>query len=162
MARITDLESSALKTEKRGHDNRIECAVFVPPVSIPSVRELVAVVNSFLSPCGVAESSINMSSHPPSTLLEVGISFVIMCHVMRWSVEGSMFVDFCDSSLYSVLYLLTPCPWWTLGRPRRLCSSSNLPPIVEEQKFSTGNRRLVDYFDNGRGKWKGRCRKTKR
>ena len=34
----------------RGHDNRIECAVFVPPVSIPSVLELVAVMDPFLSP----------------------------------------------------------------------------------------------------------------
>lgn len=30
----------------RGHDNRIECAVFVPQASIPAVRELVALVNS--------------------------------------------------------------------------------------------------------------------
>ena len=66
-ARITDLESSALKAEMRGHDNRIGCAVFVPPASIPSAWELVTVVNSFLSPCGVAESSINMSSLPPSS-----------------------------------------------------------------------------------------------
>ena len=63
MARNKGLESSALKAEMGGHDSRIECAVFVPPVSIPSVRELVAVVNSFLS-CGVAESSISMSSLP--------------------------------------------------------------------------------------------------
>ena len=32
----------------------------------------------------------------------------------------------------------------------------------EERKFSTGNRRLVNYFDNGREKQKGRCQKTKR
>jgi len=43
-ARITDIESAALKTEMRGHDNRIECAVFVPMVSIPAIRELVALV----------------------------------------------------------------------------------------------------------------------
>ena len=66
-ARITDLESSALKAEMRGHDNRIECAVFVPLVSIPSVQELMAVVHPFLSPSipfGIAESSINLSSLP--------------------------------------------------------------------------------------------------
>jgi len=33
-----------MKTEMRGHDNRIECAVFVPQASIPAVRELVALV----------------------------------------------------------------------------------------------------------------------
>ena len=33
-----------MKTEMRGHDNRIECAVFVPMASIPAVRELVAQV----------------------------------------------------------------------------------------------------------------------
>jgi len=38
------MESSAMKTEMRGHDNRIECAVFVPQASIPAVRELVALV----------------------------------------------------------------------------------------------------------------------
>ena len=56
-ARITDIETSAMKTEMRGHDNRIECAVFVPQASIPAVRELVALVMRFnvlsscLSPC---------------------------------------------------------------------------------------------------------------
>jgi len=43
-ARITDIDTTALKTEMRGHDNRIECAVFVPQASIPAVRELVALV----------------------------------------------------------------------------------------------------------------------
>lgn len=43
-ARITDIETTALKTELRGHDNRIECAVFVQQASIPAVRELVALV----------------------------------------------------------------------------------------------------------------------
>jgi platelet-activating factor acetylhydrolase IB subunit alpha len=33
-----------MKTEMRGHDNRLECAVFVPQASIPAVRELVALV----------------------------------------------------------------------------------------------------------------------
>ena len=44
-ARISDLESGAMKVEMRGHDNRIESAVFVPVVSIPAVRELVALVS---------------------------------------------------------------------------------------------------------------------
>ena len=48
-ARITDIESAALKTEMRGHDNRIECAVFVPMVSIPAIRELVALVISIIT-----------------------------------------------------------------------------------------------------------------
>jgi hypothetical protein len=47
-ARITDIETTALKTEMRGHDNRIECAVFVPQTSIPAVRELVALVIPFI------------------------------------------------------------------------------------------------------------------
>jgi platelet-activating factor acetylhydrolase IB subunit alpha len=45
-ARITDIESAALKTEMRGHDNRIECAVFVPMLSILAIRELVALVTA--------------------------------------------------------------------------------------------------------------------
>ncbi|KAJ3505202.1 hypothetical protein NLJ89_g7541 [Agrocybe chaxingu] len=60
-ARITDLESGAMKTEMRGHDNRIECAVFVPQASIPAVRELVAV------PATVQSSKVD----------QLGISFVL-------------------------------------------------------------------------------------
>ncbi|KAG6840564.1 hypothetical protein C0991_005840 [Blastosporella zonata] len=41
-ARITDIESGIMKVEMRGHDNRVESAVFVPAASIPAVRELVA------------------------------------------------------------------------------------------------------------------------
>ncbi|KAG6817003.1 hypothetical protein H0H87_000898 [Tephrocybe sp. NHM501043] len=41
-ARITDIESGTMKIEMRGHDNRVESAVFVPAASIPAVRELVA------------------------------------------------------------------------------------------------------------------------
>lgn len=43
------MESGSMKTEMRGHDNRIECAVFVPQASIPAVRELVALVIVLLS-----------------------------------------------------------------------------------------------------------------
>lgn len=49
-AHITDIETAVLKTEMRGHDNRIECAVFVPMVSIPAIRELVALVTPKLLP----------------------------------------------------------------------------------------------------------------
>ncbi|KAG6896964.1 hypothetical protein C0992_005025 [Termitomyces sp. T32_za158] len=41
-ARITEIESGTMKVEMRGHDNRVESAVFVPKISIPAVRELVA------------------------------------------------------------------------------------------------------------------------
>ncbi|KAF5381675.1 hypothetical protein D9615_005568 [Tricholomella constricta] len=41
-ARIVDPESGAIKIEMRGHDNRVECALFVPGTSVPAVRELVA------------------------------------------------------------------------------------------------------------------------
>ncbi|KIM71777.1 hypothetical protein PILCRDRAFT_830134 [Piloderma croceum F 1598] len=41
--RITDLESAATKAEMRGHDNVVEVAVFVPSISIPAVRDLVAI-----------------------------------------------------------------------------------------------------------------------
>lgn len=43
-ARITDIESGTVKLELRGHENRVECAVFVSTVSTPAVRELVALV----------------------------------------------------------------------------------------------------------------------
>lgn len=43
-ARITDIESGTVKVELRGHENRVECAVFVSTVSTPAVRELVALV----------------------------------------------------------------------------------------------------------------------
>jgi platelet-activating factor acetylhydrolase IB subunit alpha len=49
-ARITEIESGAMKMEMRGHDNRVESAVFVPAVSIPAVRELVAQVLQLLRP----------------------------------------------------------------------------------------------------------------
>lgn len=51
-ARIVDIESGLVKVEMKGHDNRVECAVFLPPISIPAVRELVAQVSvsSHLSP----------------------------------------------------------------------------------------------------------------
>ena len=42
------IESATLKTEMRGHDNRIECTVFVHMVSIPAIRELVALVTKLL------------------------------------------------------------------------------------------------------------------
>ncbi|KAG5717873.1 Nuclear distribution protein PAC1 [Termitomyces sp. T112] len=41
-ARITEIESGMMKVEMRGHDNRVESAIFVPAASIPAVRELVA------------------------------------------------------------------------------------------------------------------------
>lgn len=44
IARITDLNTDAMKVEMRGHDNFIECAVFVPAIATPPVRELVALV----------------------------------------------------------------------------------------------------------------------
>jgi hypothetical protein len=36
-----------MKVEMRGHDNRVEFAAFVPPASIPSIRELIALVSDF-------------------------------------------------------------------------------------------------------------------
>ncbi|KJA21636.1 hypothetical protein HYPSUDRAFT_67562 [Hypholoma sublateritium FD-334 SS-4] len=60
-ARITDIETSSMKTEMRGHDNRIECAVFVPQASIPAVRELVAL------PANVQSAKVD----------SLGISFVL-------------------------------------------------------------------------------------
>lgn len=47
MARITHLQSAVVKVEMRGHDNRIEFASFVPAASIPSIRELIALVSAF-------------------------------------------------------------------------------------------------------------------
>ncbi|KAF8576683.1 dynein regulator [Ramaria rubella] len=41
-ARLSDIESGALKAEMRGHENVVEVAVFIPPVSLPAVRDLVA------------------------------------------------------------------------------------------------------------------------
>ncbi|KAH9947606.1 dynein regulator [Amylocystis lapponica] len=41
-ARITELESALVKAEMRDHDNFVECAVFVPAIATPAVRELVA------------------------------------------------------------------------------------------------------------------------
>lgn len=43
-ARISDVESGSMKAEMRGHDNRLECAVFVPESSVAAIRELVASV----------------------------------------------------------------------------------------------------------------------
>ncbi len=45
-ARITELESSILKVEMRGHENTVECAAFVPLAAATSIRELISQVCS--------------------------------------------------------------------------------------------------------------------
>lgn len=39
------METGVAKAEMRGHENVLEVAVFVPPVSLPAIRDLVARVS---------------------------------------------------------------------------------------------------------------------
>ncbi|KAF8522031.1 WD40-repeat-containing domain protein [Gautieria morchelliformis] len=48
-ARISNIDSGAAKAEMRGHENVVEVAVFVPSVSLPAIRDLVARVSLTLA-----------------------------------------------------------------------------------------------------------------
>jgi len=66
----------------RGHDNRIECAVFVPMASIPAVRELVAqVIKTSPAICFVANIPPNLTfqtgNAQTAKVDSLGISFVM-------------------------------------------------------------------------------------